>query len=505
MTAALDGLLGRMTMYRLTLGLLLVLTVQALVLSLMGLLAYTPAEIGGTLVAAVGGTIIGTRLMALILRLRPHGDSSLITGLIVFLIMFPSSTAGGLGGILVAGVAAGASKFLLAFRGRHIFNPAAAGAVVATLLGVGVAGWWVANAYMLPVVALGAALLLYRTRKMSMAAVFLLVAVGILLFGLVQNGMTPGAGLQLVLTSYPVLFLLGFMMTEPLTLPPVRWQQWLFAAIVGVVFAFQLSIGPVFLGPEFALVIGNAVAFLMGQRRGVSLSFAGARQLTPTSTELVFEPARPVRFKAGQYMELSMPHRGSDSRGSRRIFSITSAPQQDDAVTFGLRTTESGSSFKKALLDLPKDARITGTVVGGDFRLPRDASAPLLLAAGGIGVTPFISQLRDVAARGQERDVVLVYVVRSEQEIAFRDELTELGVRVVLFMPPVTDAAAPDLPAGWTYGGAEAGAEELLAAVPDLKERAVLVSGSPSFIGGLRSEVRKAGVARVRTDAFLGY
>lgn len=97
------------------------------------------------------------------------------------------------------------------------------------------------------------------------------------------------------------------------------------------------------------------------------------------------------RIKAGQYMELSMPHHGSDSRGSRRVFSITSAPQQEDAVSFGLRTTESGSSFKKALLELPKDARITGTVVGGDFRLPRDASAPLLLAAGGIGVTPFIS------------------------------------------------------------------------------------------------------------------
>ncbi|TKV29762.1 oxidoreductase [Arthrobacter sp. NamB2] len=503
MTAALDGLLGRITMYRLTLILLLVLTVEALVLSLTGLLAYTPAEIGGTLVAAVGGTIIGTRLMALILRLRPHGDSSLITGLIVFLIMFPSSTAAGLGGVLVAGIAAGASKFLLAFKGRHIFNPAATGAVVATLFGVGAAAWWVANAYMLPVVAVGAALLLYRTRKLSMAAVFLVVALGILLFNLVQGGMLPGAGLQLVLTSYPVLFLLGFMMTEPLTLPPLRWQQWLFAAIVATVFALQVSIGPVFLGPEFALVIGNAVAFLLGQRRGVRLSFDGSRQLTPTSTELVFRPAKPVRFRAGQYMELSMPHRGADSRGSRRVFSITSAPQQSDAVTFGLRTTETGSSFKKALLELPKDASITGTVVGGDFTLPRDPSVPLLLAAGGIGVTPFISQLRELAARGEERDVVLVYAVRSVQEIAFRDELTDLGTRVVVFMPSAD--GLPSLPDGWTYGGERPAAEKLLAAVPDLKQRKVLVSGSPSFIGNFRSEVRTAGVSRVRTDAFLGY
>ncbi|WDF32336.1 oxidoreductase [Arthrobacter agilis] len=503
MTAALDGLLGRLTMYRLTLALLLVLTVEALVLSVAGLLAFTPAEIGGTLVAAVGGTIIGTRVMALILRLRPHGDSSVITGLIVFLIMFPSSTSAGLGGILVAGAAAGASKFLLAVRGRHVVNPAAAGAVVATLLGVGTAGWWVANAYMLPVVAVGAFLLLYRTRKLAMAAVFLVVALGILLVGLVQGGMTAIAGLQLVLTSYPVLFLLGFMMTEPLTLPPLRWQQGLFAAIVAVVLAAQVSIGPVFLGPEFALVIGNVVAFLMGQRRGVRMSFTGSRQLTPTSTELVFEPAKPVRFRAGQYMELSMPHRGADSRGSRRIFSITSAPQQSDAVTFGLRTTESGSSFKKALLALPRNARVTGTLVGGDFHLPRDPAVPLLLAAGGIGVTPFISQLRDIDLRGESRDIVLVYVVRSAAEIAFRDELAALGTRVVLYVPP--ESGAPSLPAGWSSAGREPHADDLLAAVPDLKERTVLVSGSPSFIGQFRSTVRAAGVPRVRTDAFLGY
>ncbi|KNC18838.1 hypothetical protein AC792_10035, partial [Arthrobacter sp. RIT-PI-e] len=147
MTTALDRLLGRITMYRLTLVLLLVLTALALTLSFAGLLAFTPRELGGTLAAAVGGTFIGTRLLALILRLRPHADSSLLTGLILFFVMFPSDTAAGLGGILVAGPAAGASKCVRAVRGRHVFNPAGAGAAVATLLGVGAAGWWVANVY----------------------------------------------------------------------------------------------------------------------------------------------------------------------------------------------------------------------------------------------------------------------------------------------------------------------------------------------------------------------
>ncbi|KNC14675.1 hypothetical protein AC792_15570, partial [Arthrobacter sp. RIT-PI-e] len=455
-----------------------------------------------------GGTFIGTRLLALILRLRPHADSSLLAGLILFFVMFPSATAAGLGGILVAGLAAGASKFVLAVRGRHVFNPAAAGAAVATLLGVGAAGWWVANVYLLPVVALGTALLLYRTRKLSMGAVFLVVGIGILLLGLVQGGMEPLAGLQLVLSSYPLLFLLGFMLTEPLTLPPLRRQQWLVAGIIAVVLALQLSVGPVFLGPEFALLIGNGVAFLLGQRRSVHLSLTGSRALTPTSTELVFAPEHPVRFRAGQYMELSLPHAGADGRGSRRVFSITSAPQDTGTLSFGLRTAESGSSFKRALLTLPESARITGTLVGGDFSLPRDPAVPLLLAAGGIGVTPFLSQLRDLAARGEERDVVLVYVVRDEQEIAYRDELEQLGVRVVLFVqsgsvPPSGSTTA--LPAGWVHGGAEPTAENLLEAVPDLPGCRVLVSGSPAFITRTRARIRSAGGSRALTDAFTGY
>jgi hypothetical protein len=76
---------------------------------------------------------------------------------------------------------------------------------------------------------------------------------------------------------------------------------------------------------------------------------------------------------------------------------------------------------------------------------------------------------------------------------------------VVLFVTHDDDVDAKGLPASWTYGGTEAGPDQLLAAVPDLDRRKVLVSGSPSFIAGIRSTVRKAGVPRVLTDAFLGY
>lgn len=495
----LDTFLGRATMYRLVLILLLILAAYAFVLSALGLLAFTPAELGATLATAVVTSWAGTRVMSMMLRTRPHTESSLITGLLLFFVMFPSDDAAGVGGIALAGLLAAASKYLVAFRGRHIFNPAAFGAVAVTLLGLGAAAWWAANPAMLPVVLLCTALILYRTRKLPMGAVFIVLAVGILVVRLAAGGTDPATALQLVFVSYPVLFLLGFMLTEPLTLPPRRWQQLLVAAVVAVVLALQISIPPVFLGPEYALLIGNAVAFTMGQRRRIRLRYTGSRQLTPTSAEVSFTPETPVRFRPGQYMELTLPHDRPDRRGLRRIFSISSAPD-DGTVRFGLRLSNPPSSFKSALLNLRPGASVDATTVAGDFVLPADPSVPLLLFAGGIGVTPFLSHLRSTAGTGQGRDVVLVYVVSAPAELGYVDELAQ--ARVILFCPGDPE----QLPDGWTRGGTGfPSAEDLRALIPDLDRRRVYLSGSPRTLARAKPVIREAGGKSIRTDAFLGY
>ena len=69
--------------------------------------------------------------------MRPHTESSLITGLLLLLpfwpseLFWPSQPTQGLqlaeiAGVALACVLASASKYALAWRGRHIFNPAAA-------------------------------------------------------------------------------------------------------------------------------------------------------------------------------------------------------------------------------------------------------------------------------------------------------------------------------------------------------------------------------------------
>ncbi len=304
------------------------------------------------------------------------------------------------------------------------------------------------------------------------------------------------------------------MLSEPLTLPPRRRQQVLIGALVAVILSVPfstgslelgaLTLGPISSTPEFALIVGNAVSFLLGQRRGIRLELLAKRQLTPTSWEFELRPLAPVRFTAGQFIELALPHRRSDGRGDRRMFSIASAA--DDRLRIGVRVTPPASSFKQRLLALEPGARLGATSVGGDFVLPRDPAAPLLLVAGGIGITPFIGHLEQLTADGRERgvapDVVVVYAVSDSAELAYLPELERSGARVVI--------ASPDEPAelrpGWSWIGPDRlSAEAILAAVPDAPARTSYLSGPPSLVGALRRALHRAGVRHPRTDVFLGY
>jgi ferredoxin-NADP reductase len=497
----LDTVTGRVTMYRLVLLVLLAIGALALGMSLLGQLAFAPLDLLATAVVAVAASVASSWVFALAFRVRPHPESSIITGLLLFFLFYPSTAAADLLGVAAAAAVASASKYLLALRGRHVFNPAAIGAFVVSLLGLNVAVWWVATGVLLPLVALGAVLVLYRSRRLAVGATFVGIAAVIVVARLLAGGQDAGGALATTFTSFPLVFLAGFMLSEPLTLPPRRWQQLTVAAVVAVLFAVPFSLGLVFSSPELALLVGNVVAFAFGQRRGIRLRYRGRRQLTPRTWELTFDPARPVSHAAGQYVELTVPHR-ADFRGSRRVFSISSPPSPDGPLTVALSVPEKPSSFKRAFLELAPGDTVRATGVGGDFILPRDARVPLLLVAGGIGITPFASQLAHDHATGVDRDAVVVYAVRGNDEIGYADLLESTGVRVVLVSP----SEPASLPTGWIWAGSGRISGELLAsAVPDLADRRAFVSGPPGLVADMRAALRERGVRRVTADYFSGY
>ncbi|WP_203137923.1 FAD-dependent oxidoreductase [Microbacterium sp. JZ31] len=500
--------LGRLSMYRLVLLALAALAVIALALSLFGLVLPTPLELLATAAVLIAVGSVVDAIAHRILRVVWRPESTLITAGILLFVVRPGLDVATVTGAAIAAAAASLSKYLIAWRGRHVLNPAAAGATVATLVGLGGSSWWVGTPALFAPLLVVSVLVLWRTEKLRVVALFFAVAVVVGATRTIVQLYASGAALPLetllqnVLVQSPYLFLGAFMLSEPLTMPPRRWQQYLVAVVVGVLAGWPISLGIITLGQERALLIGNLIAFAFAARGAVRLTLERRTALTPTVQELTFTAKRPVRFAPGQYLELDVPHRRPDARGTRREFSISSAPEDLPTIRIAFRESRTGaaSSYKRALAAAEAGAVFAVTGVWGDFTLPRPERAPVLLVAAGIGVTPFVSQLRHDRLAGERRDVMLAYVASAAHELAYRDELEASGVRTVVYTPD----EPRDLPTHWTWAGGERlTADGLLRAVPDLAKRHTYVSGPPALIAGLAPALSRA--KGLTTDAFAGY
>lgn len=503
------AVLGGISMYRLVLFALAGLAAIALGLSLAGLVGPSAGEILASFAVLALSISAVDAAAQRVLRLPWRIESSLVTALILLFVLQPSLTPAGLGGTALAGVLASLSKYLIAWRGRHILNPAAFGAAVVTVFGlVTFSAWWVGTPWLALSVVLSGLIVLWRTEKVRLMLVFLLVVVVVsVVRQAVQSQefgipFSAGEALPAALTQTPYLFLGAFMLSEPLTLPPRRWQQYSVAALVGVLAGWPIAVGSLFtLGQERALLIGNLLAFAFALRSSVRLVLTERTFVTPTAQELTFRTKGRLRFVAGQYLELEVPHRNPDARGTRREFSIVSAPADLPTLRIAYKDGDQKhpSSYKRALKAAEPGAVLAVTGTWGDFVLPRGRT-PVLMVAAGIGVTPFVSQLRQLQATGAERDVVLIYVASEAAELAFRDELAATGVRTIVF----TRDEPAELPAHWAWAqGARLDAEALQRVVPDLAARHAYISGPPRLIADLAPALQKA--RAVTTDAFAGY
>ncbi|MCB8043384.1 hypothetical protein JM654_01720 [Microbacterium oxydans] len=117
-------------------------------------------------------------------------------------------------------------------------------------------------------------------------------------------------------------------------------------------------------------------------------------------------------------------------------------------------------------------------------------------------MTPFVSQLRQLQATGQRRDVVLVYVAASDaSELAFRDELAARQACAPSCSPATSRPPCPRTGPGlrgrvWTPIPSSV-------PFPTWPARHAFISGPPRLIADLAPALQKA--RSLTTDAFAGY
>ena len=502
MLKLIDRFLNGITMYKLVFYELVFLLLAAAGLGALGILSFDPIYLAFSALFIFSISWIGNGVFSYFFDAPYNPESTWITALILALIITPPAAF--VDGTYLplavwASLWAVASKYLLAIRKKHIFNPAALGvAVPALTLGLS-ASWWVGTPAMVPFVLVGGLLIVRKIHRFDLWWAFIgAFFIGILYFT-IDHHLDIVRSLEQSFLTAPTFFFATVMLTEPQTAPSTRLWRMLFGAGVAVLFLPNVSIGSFYFTPELALLAGNIGAYLVSPKGKIILTLKEKIRRSADVFELVFAPERQLAFSAGQYMEWTLPHEGADSRGVRRYFTLSSSPEEGD-VRLGVKFYAPASTFKRKLFSMQPGDSIVAAQLAGDFTLPRDRAKKLVFIAGGIGITPFASMLRHLIATHEQRDIVVLYANKTPADAVYHELLEEaereLGIKTVhVFSAPPSGAPA------------KIDAALVASAVPDYAERTFYISGPQGMVASFKGMLRGLGVSRLRikTDYFPGF
>lgn len=137
-----------------------------------------------------------------------------------------------------------------------------------------------------------------------------------------------------------------------------------------------------------------------------------------------FRLARPAgfAFAPGQFLTVRVQ---VDGHPHARCYSISSPPSAAGYLEISVRRQGLVSGALHA--NYPVGSVLFVKAPAGRFTYPATDRRPLVLVAGGVGITPCISMLRHAVETEPLRRVTLLYSVRSAQAFPFRQELEEIA------------------------------------------------------------------------------
>ena len=145
---------------------------------------------------------------------------------------------------------------------------------------------------------------------------------------------------------------------------------------------------------------------------------------------------RPLpQFKPGQYLTFQLDLPGRD-KPLIRCYSLSDSPHQKEYYRVTIKKEKSppdkpelppgaGSSF---FTDTVKEGDILNVKAPtGHFFLDMAKTNPIVLLAGGVGITPMLSMANAIAASGSKREVYFFFGVRNVREHIHKAELEKLA------------------------------------------------------------------------------
>lgn len=221
------------------------------------------------------------------------------------------------------------------------------------------------------------------------------------------------------------------------------------------------------------------------------------------TTAFHFHKPEGFTYEPGQTISLILPRpEGSEPPTQKHTFSLVSAPYQDDlCITTRMRDSE----FKHALGALQAGSTFKFSGPYGKLTLPVDATRPIVLIAGGIGITPFMSMAQHATHEKLAHKLLLLYSNRKPEDAAFLDALQALVQHNPNFSMKATMTDAQG--AAWSGMTAHLDAKTIEHATSALNDPIYYLVGAPGMVEALTDALRGLGVDDddIRSEGFYGY
>lgn len=144
----------------------------------------------------------------------------------------------------------------------------------------------------------------------------------------------------------------------------------------------------------------------------------GKQMLTHDIARIDIRLEQAVRYRAGQFAEVTLPSLANSSRS----YSFSTAPGNDSQVSFTVRRVPGGlvSGHLVDQASVGETLHVRGP--GGAFWM-RPGQEPVLMVAGGSGLAPILAMLEDMKIHGDMRPVTVLFGARAQRDLYALDEL----------------------------------------------------------------------------------
>jgi ferredoxin-NADP reductase/uncharacterized protein YcbX len=263
------------------------------------------------------------------------------------------------------------------------------------------------------------------------------------------------------------------------------------------------------------LRVGDEVAIL--DQPAKSLAKIPARQSDLWAGELVVSDVRdegpavktfrfshpteaklPFGFLPGQFLTVTL-EQGPERL--QRCYTIASSPSDESFCEITVKRDGAASRFLHERVQSGVQLAVMGPM--GRFTFDGRSDNAVVMIAGGIGVTPFMSKIRYLAARDWPGQIDLIYSAKTAPDIVFASELAALQHTYPRLRVHIT-LTAPD--EAWRGARGRLSAPWLQAVTPEIADRAVRVCGPIAMAASVRLMLHKLGTpnSRIVSEAFGG-